>query len=164
MFRKILLAVAAILLLSPAANAQGPEGRTFGLGLCLGEPAGVTAKYWLDSNHAVDAAVGWGYFPHQGLSIYADYLYNLYTLVDAGSVPFDLLFYFGVGGKVGFWQHKDRDKGGIGIGVRVPFGLTMVFTSAPFDVFFEITPSIGFGAPDPVWFDLDGCIGGRFYF
>jgi hypothetical protein len=163
MRRKIILAAVAILLLSPAANAQGPQGRPFGLGLCLGEPAGVTAKYWFDRNHAMDAAVGWGYWPHKGLAIYADYLYNLYTLIPAGSVPFDLLFYIGIGGKVGFWE-KHEGKGGVGVGVRVPFGLTMVFTSAPFDVFLEITPSVGLGGPGDVYFDLDGCIGGRFYF
>lgn len=151
---------------SLSAYPQGPQNRPLGLGVCLGEPAGITAKYWFNKMNALDMALGYGFFPHKGVSFYADYLFNLHTPIKSGRMPFDLIFYAGVGGKLGHWQHKHNgeDDGGVAIGVRVPFGLTMVFTKAPFDAFLEITPSLAFGAPDPVWFDFDACIGGRYYF
>ncbi len=149
-----------------AALADGLQNKPLGLGLCLGEPAGVTAKYWLDERNALDAAVGYGFFPHKGVAVYADYLFNLHKPVRSGRVPFDLIFYAGVGGKLGYWNHKHdgEDDSGLGVGVRAPFGLSMLLSRSPFEIFLEITPSIIFGAPDPVWFDFDACLGARFYF
>ena len=166
MYKHFILAFTLVTLFSITAQAQGPQNKPFGLGLCLGEPAGVTTKYWFDKKHALDAAIGYGFFPHRGVAVYADYLYHLLDIVKANQVPFNLLFYIGVGGKFGYWyhEHRDHEDNGVGFGVRAPFGLTMVFSKAPFDVFLEIAPSIAFGAPHPVWFDFDGCIGGRFYF
>ncbi|HUU01278.1 MAG TPA: DUF3996 domain-containing protein [Myxococcota bacterium] len=153
-------------LLAGSARAQGPDGKAFGLGLSLGEPAGVNAKYWFDHKNAVDMAVGYGFYPSHGVAFFADYLYNVFTIIRAGKTPFDLLFYMGAGVKLGVWRYrqKDEDTTGVGLGVRVPFGVTMVFARAPFDIFLEITPSMAFIAPDPFYFDLDACIGGRFYF
>jgi hypothetical protein len=149
-----------------SAHAQGPVGKPFGLGLSLGEPAGVNAKYWFDHKNAVDMAVGYGFFPAHGVALFADYIYHVFTIIRAGKTPFDLLFYMGAGLKLGIWRYKykDDDTTGVGLGVRIPFGVTMVFARAPFDIFLEITPSMAFITPDPFYFDLDACIGGRFYF
>jgi hypothetical protein len=167
MHRKALLVVAVLLLLPAAAHAQGPNGRPFGLGLALGEPTGISGKYWFNEKNAVDMAIGYGYFPHEGGALFADYLYHIYTI--ANTSKFDFEFYLGFGGKLGFWHHHvDRpdphDDRGFGIGVRIPFGLTMVFDQAPFDIFLELTPSMAFISPEPFYFDFDAALGGRFYF
>jgi hypothetical protein len=155
-------------MLPALAHAQGPQNKPFGLGLALGEPTGVTGKYWFNQKNALQFAVGWGYYPHGGGAIYCDYLYNVFTLVRAGKAPFNLLFYMGLGGKLGVWDYhyrdRDYDDTGASLGVRIPFGITMVFVKGPFEVFLEIVPGLAFIHPHPFWFDLDACIGGRFYF
>ena len=165
--RNTLFALAVVLVcFSGEALAQGPQNKPFGLGLSLGEPAGVNAKYWIDNKSAIDMAIGYGFFPYHGAALFADYVYHVFTLVKAGEVPFNLLFYMGVGAKLGFWRYHrhDKDKDGVGLGIRIPFGVTMLFTSAPFDLFLEITPSMAFITPEPFYFDFDACLGGRFYF
>lgn len=148
------------------ALAQGPQGKPFGLGLTLGEPAGLSAKLWFDSKSALDMAFGYGFFPHSGPAFFVDYVYHVFTLVRPRRVPFYLKLYMGAGAKAGVWYYRrnDADRHGFGIGIRFPIGLTMVFTSAPFDVFLEIVPSMAFVNPDPVYFDFDAALGGRFYF
>jgi hypothetical protein len=159
--------VVLTLLLSPAlASAQGPDGRNFGLGLTLGEPSGITGQYWFDQRHTLAFALGWGYFPHHGPAVFVDYHYNVFTfLKGVTSSPFDLKMYMGLGGKLGFWYYRRSDHyEGVGLGLRIPFGITMVFLRAPFDIFFEIAPAMAFIHPDPFWFDFDAAIGARFYF
>ena len=159
--------VILMLLLIPAtASAQGPEGKSFGLGISLGEPAGLSAKYWIDRRSTLDFALGFGYWPHHGFALYCDYLFNAITLMPAGRAPFSFLFYLGLGAKLGFWDHDaDHDHyDAVGLGVRIPFGITMVFSRHPFDVFLEVAPVMAFIAPDPFWFDFDAAIGARFYF
>jgi hypothetical protein len=167
MIRKVLLISLFLLMLPALASAQGPQNKPFGLGLALGEPTGITGKYWFNSKNTLQFALGWGYLRYGGAAVYCDYLYNVFTLVRAKKVPFNLLFYMGIGGKVGMWYRdhwRDPEYSGVGIGVRIPFGLSMKFVRAPFEVFLELVPGLAFIHPDPFWFDFDGCIGGRFYF
>lgn len=150
----------------PSAGARGPQGKPFGLGLTLGEPAGLSAKLWFDSKSALDMACGYGFFPHSGPAFFVDYVYHVFTLVRPRRVPFFLKLYMGAGAKAGVWYYhrNDANHHGFGMGIRFPIGLTMVFTSAPFDAFLEIVPSMAFISPDPVYFDFDAALGGRFYF
>jgi hypothetical protein len=151
---------------------QGPQGRPFGLGLTLGDPTGITGKYWISRVHTFDVAIGWGFYPFEGVALYGDYLYNIVDLIPGGERGFNLPLYLGVGGKIGAWHHHYydsyhdhyRDEYGPGLGIRIPFGITMVFSRAPFDIFLELAPSIEFISPDPFWFDLDFAVGGRYYF
>jgi hypothetical protein len=165
MIRRVLLIGLFLLMLPALVRASGPQNKPFGLGLALGEPTGVTGKYWFNRKNTLQFAIGWGYYPHGGGAVYCDYLYNVFTLVRAKKVPFNLLLYMGIGGKIGVWGHHHHyDHAGVGIGVRIPFGLSMVFVKGPFEVFLELVPGLAFIHPDPFWFDFDGCIGGRFYF
>jgi hypothetical protein len=168
MIRKVLLISLFLLMLPALIHAQGPQNKPFGLGLALGEPTGITGKYWFNRKNTLQFAAGWGYWPHHGGAIYCDYLYNVFTILRAKKVPFNLLFYMGLGGKLGIWDdywHRDHYyDSGVSLGLRIPFGVTMVFVKGPFDVFLEVVPGMAFIHPHPFWFDLDACIGGRFYF
>ena len=53
MFRSLVIVILATLIFAGSAFAQG----TFGLGLIVGEPTGVSAKWWLTGRTAVDAAL-----------------------------------------------------------------------------------------------------------
>jgi hypothetical protein len=157
---------ALIFAFSGEATAAGPEGKPFGLGISLGEPAGVNGKLWLDNKSALQFAIGFGYWPYNGFALFADYQYHAAQIMGPPRDSFRLLFYMGLGAKLGFWDRhaNDHEYRAVGLGVRVPFGLNFVFLRHPFDLFLEVAPVMAFIAPDPFWFDLDAAIGFRFYF
>ena len=47
----------------PSSVAEKPqkaiERKMFGIGVIAGEPTGITGKYMIDNNSAIDAGVGW---------------------------------------------------------------------------------------------------------
>jgi len=179
--RKILLATFAIAWLATAAEAQRPSPRgrfsgrrfeknkTFGLGLELGEPTGITGKYFLSPDHALDFGVGdiYNYSNRYGLHLYADYLFHPVSL--AGTEDFELPFYVGLGGR--FWDFEDRStqpfNSAFAFGFRVPVGLALDFNNLPLDVFFQIVPVLDFYSgyrPHSVYLDFDVSLGVRYWF
>jgi hypothetical protein len=48
-----------LLIASSGASAQIRSDEDFGLGLILGEPTGLSLKYWFDEERAVDGALAW---------------------------------------------------------------------------------------------------------
>jgi len=125
----------------------------FGLGIIVGEPTGLSGKYFLNANNAIDAAVAWSFKKEAALHIHADYLYhdNSFFNVRTGKLP----VYFGFGGRIKL-QDKSR------FGVRVPVGIAYQFPKAPVDLFVEIVPLLDL-IPD-TQFDFNGAIGVRYYF
>ena len=149
MARRILIAVAALMVFAGSAAAQG----NFGLGIILGEPTGVSGKLWLTDRTAVDMAAAWSFSDEEAFHLHADYLLHNFDLISVsqGRLP----IHFGVGARVKF---EDESK----LGVRVPVGLTYIFDGAPLDIFFEIVPILDL-IPDTE-FDANAAIGIRFYF
>lgn len=151
--KKILLIVT--LVLAAAASPSDSSPGQFGLGTIIGEPTGIDAKYFLDSTNALEAAVGWSLSGNSELHIQVDYLFHRYDLikVEEGQLP----LFFGVGGRIKFRENQDDQ-----LGIRIPVGLAYEFAGGPFDAFVEIVPILEL-IPDTD-FDLEGAIGGRFYF
>ena len=178
--RKILLATLGIALFATTAAARPrPEGRltgrrfeankTFGLGLELGAPTGITGKYFLSTDRALDFGVGdiYNYFDRFGLHVYADYLFHPVSLVSTEA--FELPLYVGVGGR--FWDFEDRGTPGndqaFAIGFRVPVGVSFDFNTVPLDVFVQVVPVLDFFsgyARHSVYLDLDASVGIRYWF
>jgi len=143
------------LALALTAQTSAAQTSKFGLGIIVGEPTGVDAKWFLSGGNAIEAAAGWSLSSDNELHIQVDYLYHRYDLikVDKGKLP----MFFGIGGRIQFRENQD-DK----VGIRIPIGLAYEFAGAPFDVFVEIVPILDL-TPDTD-FDLAGAIGGRFWF
>jgi hypothetical protein len=138
-----------------AANAQ--ESREFGLGIIIGDPTGVSGKYLVSPEFAIDGAVGLGLIGGDKLHVHVDFLWQ-FDIKRWSSAQLDL--YLGVGPKLGI---KDkRDDTDLRIGARAPFGLAMMFLEAPFDVFVEV--AAGLWLVRKPGFDLDVAIGGRYWF
>jgi hypothetical protein len=143
---------------------------SFGAGLILGEPTGLTVKYWLGSPGAIDGGLAYSF--NSFFLIYSDYLYHFKGAFGASSeFATELTPYVG-GGAVLFVQttnqgHQDRsffrsDQGSVGLALRIPVGIEWTPGRAPFGVFVEIAPGIGIV---PATFGLlQGGIGARFYF
>ena len=104
----------------------------FGVGLLLGEPTGLSMKYWLNESFAVDGGVGASFFRENGVQLHSDVLWHAFGLFDVpeGRLP----LYFGLGGRVKFEDGDDR------FGIRFPIGVSYMFDQRPIDVFLEVAP------------------------
>lgn len=144
--------IALFSMISIQANAQGQSG-DFGAGVILGEPTGITAKWWKGGDHAYDLAVAWSTGRNDRFHLHGDYLIHKYNLihVDSGKLP----LYYGLGARMGFGDQVD-------LGVRIPVGIAYQFANDPFELFFEIVPVLNlYPATD---FDANGGFGVRYYF
>jgi hypothetical protein len=128
----------------------------FGVGVVLGEPTGISGKYWLSSRTAIDGAFGYSFGDRFRISV--DYLVH----AAASDVP-DFLFYYGLGGAMAGdrgYIAKSR-AGDFALGVRGVIGASYLFKRAPLDAFLEMAPII-FIAP-PLGLSIDFCFGIRVY-
>ncbi|MFW5813280.1 MAG: hypothetical protein ACOCXC_03045 [Fibrobacterota bacterium] len=110
--------------LSISQNREIPE---YELGMLLGEPTGISAKYWFNEQLAVDAALAWS-FGEGFLGIYADYLYHPIRL---GNRP----FYIGAG--VSLRAGQDWFAG-----IRFPIGAETFTDWLPVSFFAEFAPRL----------------------
>ncbi|HOP29965.1 MAG TPA: hypothetical protein P5120_13640 [Spirochaetota bacterium] len=133
----------------------------FGAGFILGEPTGLTAKYFITGTDAVDSGLGASY--HNGFYIYADYLKHFPEVF-----PVDgLALYVGAG--AGFHHHNRDDEGRHHDGddynsleCRIPVGLEYTLQKAPLGIFLELVPALEI-IPD-IDSDIRGGLGLRYYF
>lgn len=116
-------------------RAEAEEKGIFGAGLIIGEPTGLSVKYYLGDDTAIDGAIG-GAFLGKGVQVHGDFLWHPWILEKKPS--FILPVYIGAGLRV-----LDRNAGGgdddhFRIGLRAVGGLLFDFTEAPLDVFLEV--------------------------
>ena len=129
------------------ANAEPVKQREgWGLGLMLGYPIGLNAKYWLGGANAVDIAVGGG----PGFRVHGDFDWGLAQLLrNKSDLTLDL--YLGVGGAIGFASgfcgyYGDRFcRDRFVVGARVPFGIDARLRRAPVNFGLELAPGIWVG-------------------
>jgi hypothetical protein len=153
--KRLLIVAVLLLIVVPQFAAAGSNKSGFGLGIIVGEPTGIDAKYWLGSDAALQGAVAWSTSSNSSLHLHLDYIVHKWNIIDvsSGSMP----LYFGVGGRVKFRDDEDDD-----IGIRVPIGLSYMFANDPFDLFLEIVPILDL-SPDTD-FGFNAAIGGRWFF
>ena len=132
------------------AQASTDNGQV-ALGVVVGDPTGISFKYWMGSKNAVDAGVAWSFQGVDAIGVHTDYLWHSWLDVDKGR----LALYYGVGAKL--WVGDAT-----GLGVRIPVGLNYLFADAPLDLFVEIVPALSL-IPDTD-FNGNGGLGVRFYF
>jgi hypothetical protein len=125
----------------------------FGVGILVGEPTGITGKYWLDRTNALDGAIAWSFIDEGSFYIHANYVHHHFEVIDlsSGEMP----IYYGGGLKL-----KVGDDAVFGF--HVPLGIAYHFEEAPLDVFIEIRP--GLNLTPKTEFDMSGGIGVRYYF
>jgi len=168
----------AILGMSWTASATAQGAGPFGLGLILGEPSGLTGKYWLDGAQGVQAHLAFSLDEHDRgrdyFIVIADYLYHI-DVFNMKSSSVDLPIYVGIGGKISILTDNDDycndrfhdnrycdDDNDVGLGVRIPVGLDLLLRKAPLEFFLEIVPGLRiFPSTDG---DIDGGLGARYYF
>ena len=158
---KCRMAVIAIVVATVSATACAVDG--LGVGVIAGEPTGLSLKYWLDDEHAIDGAAAWSFWDHDGFQLHADYLWHNFELLDSVEASGKLPVYYGVGARLKFTEDEGRhdDDDHTAFGIRVPVGVSYLFDGKPFDVFAELAPIVDL-VPD---FELNFSIavGMRFY-
>jgi hypothetical protein len=126
----------------------------FGVGVMVGEPTGLSLKYWLNETWAIDGGIASSFHRDTGLQLHSDALWHAFDLFDVseGRLP----LYLGVGGRVKFRDGDDV------FGIRVPIGISYMFDHRPIDVFLEVAPILDL-APS-VRGDFNVALGARFWF
>jgi hypothetical protein len=146
----VLLAVAVL------GGVGRAEAGGVGFGVIVGEPTGLSAKFWLGGNTAVDAAAAWSVYRYAALHVHGDFLWHSFDLLKVS--PGQLPLYLGIGGRLKLASDNYKTR----VGMRVPFGLEYLFDELPIGLFLEVVPILNL-LPE-TGFDMNGAIGGRFYF
>jgi len=131
----------------------------FGLGIVVGTPTGLSAKYWIDNHNALDFATGWS-FKEDRFYLHFNYLVHNYSLlkkaIQKSELRGNLPLYAGIGIRTKFGKGDDE------IGFRIPLGITYLFAGMPLDLFLEFAPSLNFYPETDFFVDTSGGI--RYYF
>lgn len=134
------------------SNAEAQE-QGFGLGVLLGEPTGVSFKFWTGYKTAVAGAAAWSFNHEASLHMHADYIKHNYRLIKTGNEY--LPFYYGLGIRV----KNEKDTR---VGIRIPIGINYMFKRAPLDIFVEFVPVFDLIPRTDLFFN--GGIGIRYFF
>ena len=150
--------IALVLVLAAATVVMAQDSGT-GLGIIVGEPTGISMKFWTGGNTAFDAAVAWSVYHYTALHIHADVLYHSFDLlkIAPGSMP----AYAGVGARVKL-AGRGTNHQNVRMGVRVPLGLEYIFERTPVGLFLEVAPILDL--VPATGFTVNGAIGARWYF
>lgn len=162
--RRLLFLISVIMIVGTSAFAQSPQGKKFGFGIMLGDPSGLTAKYWIKPHNAWVFDLGSSYFGSPRIDV--DYVWH-FNAFNSKIVS----LYAGPGGTIGFgkghgfWYQNSQGfyvhENSTGFGIRGIFGVNFVPRRTPLEMFFEvgmlvgITPSFGSA--------VDAAFGIRFY-
>ena len=152
-----------------AGHGTSGSPATLGLGVVIGEPTGLSAKYFLDRHHAIDAGLAYSF--SQFIYIFADYLFHFPGTFGASSTfATQLSPYLGIGGIfLGSTEGSRRDGkyftssgSSAGLGMRLPLGIEWKPAFPTLGVFVELVPGLGL-IPSTFGF-IEGGIGIRYYF
>ncbi|MDR9415885.1 MAG: hypothetical protein RI564_06345 [Gracilimonas sp.] len=135
---------------SPKVYAQA-ERPSFGVGVMIGEPTGVSVKKYLNTRGAFDIGAAWSLADqNEALHFHTNLLFQ-----DNITKNPNLFFYHGVGIRALFATDAK-------FGIRGPLGLTYIFPNIPFDLYVEIAPILDL-TPN-IKFAGNGGFGVRYYF
>lgn len=145
----------------PAASGRPVDKGSFGLGVVLGEPTGISAKLYLDDDTALQGAVGLN-FVGSGVQVNAEYLLHPWIVQERDA--FVLPIYLGPGVRL---IQYDGGRGGeshFAVGVRGVIGMLFDFKTAPLDAFIEVGGVVEYDTDEDGELALNVGAGVRYYF
>ena len=142
-----------LIILGCLAGLSFGQNGDIGLGIILGEPTGLSAKWWTGKTMAFDAGAAWSFVSGEFFQIHGDLLFHDFNLfkVEKGKMA----LYYGFGGRV-----KMADV--TIISVRVPIGISYQFEKTAIELFLEIVPMLDIVPATEV--GIGGGAGFRYYF
>ena len=82
--RTLLLCSLGAILAASSLTPRTASADSFGIGIIVGEPTGVSFKVGRTGRNAIDAAVAWSLSGDNDLHLQADWLYNNFDLIPVG--------------------------------------------------------------------------------
>ncbi|MEZ0392790.1 MAG: hypothetical protein ACAH59_11290 [Pseudobdellovibrionaceae bacterium] len=139
-------------------SAQAGNG-PFSLGAILGDPTGLSAKYDLSRNEAIDGALSWSSGSRTGVQMHGDYLRIHPGQIGAGNAQIDL--YYGIGARLIGIDRGDH-KGKVSLGPRAPIGLKHELRDPSIEFFGELALILDLIPSTSADFDIG--VGARYRF
>ena len=152
--------ICSVLFSSWAIPGAKTDDTNLGLGVALGEPTGITGKFWMNDLQAVQATAAWN-FAASSFFLNVDLVMHSNELLKFDQ--FIIPVYAGFGGFVGAYSGTDKNREGSGItlGVRIPLGILWYFSSLPLELSLEVGP--GMTLVEKTAFHFSGGLGVRYY-
>jgi len=148
---RLLILSMFVLVISSSIYSQEKE---FGLGIIIGEPTGLSAKYWTSGINAFDFGLGYSFSPKNSrLHLHADYLFHS----NLGNTSEKVLLYYGPGARI-----KTREDDDSVLGIRGVVGISWIPRDTPIDLFLEVVPVMTLIPATS--FDINAGLGARYYF
>jgi hypothetical protein len=136
-------------------NINLAQQKDFGLGVILGEPTGISAKFWLSPGTALDFGLGYSFTSSNSVfDLYADYVFHNSDMIHSAE---NFVVYYGPGARL-----KIKEDTESRLGVRGVIGILWIPRGTSFDLFLEIAPILDIIPATK--FDFSGGIGGRYFF
>lgn len=160
MLKKIVFSI--ILIVSACGyGITGDNPKDWALGVVIGEPTGISLKYWHSENVGFALSTAWTVSePMTKLYLHFDYLKHNYKIFDVKEFTGKLPLYYGVGFIANTESTAVRQTSKFGL--RIPIGVEYIFKEIPFDFFAEICP--GFILSPSTEITLGTGLGIRFFF
>ncbi|MCX8058481.1 MAG: hypothetical protein N3A58_03600 [Spirochaetes bacterium] len=110
------------------------EPKIFGLGIFLGQPSGITAKYWLSSKggNALEFNLAYSIMKNNYFYFSASYLIHFFDIIPTSEGQAPLILGIGIS-----FQFNPNI---FYTGIKIPLGISYIFSNAPIDIFFEVAP------------------------
>ena len=151
--KKITLFLSVLVLLN-INNFNYAQHYGFGLGIILGEPTGLSAKFWSSPETAIDFGLGYSFTSSNSIiDFYGDYVFHNSNILKAEE---KFIVYYGPGASLRINENNSR------LGIRGVIGILWLPSGSPFDLFVEAAPI--FDIIPETKFNFAGGVGGRYYF
>ena len=151
--KKILLYLIVLILLN-VFNSNYAQQKGFGLGIILGEPTGLSAKFWTSYETAIDLGLGYSFSSSKSIiNFHGDYVFHNSNMLESEQ---SFVVYYGPGASLKINENKSR------LGIRGVIGILWLPARTNFDLFVEAAPILDI-IPETK-FDFAGGIGARYYF
>lgn len=134
------------------------QGKNFGAGAVIGAPTGITFKYFLSDQRAIDGTLSWSFRSQSALSIYSSYLIQKNGVFSVDGFPLGI--YYGLGGAIS--TINDRKSSSLVLAARTPVGLNLILKEPSVEFFTELAPVLEIIPATE--FSLNLALGARIFF
>jgi hypothetical protein len=125
-----------------------------GVGIILGNPTGISAKYWTGENTAIAGSFGYQISQVDHLLLNADFLWHPWSFASEGDL---IRIYLGPGAGLGFLSD-------LSLSIRTTVGASYWFGDLPLEAHVELNPFLQLIGPEDLKGYLGGFLGIRWYF